>query len=75
MSSALSEKGLANLDSKALLDLWNNRTNSSDRNVLMKVLQTKGFFPKDYMKQWDKSVGAYPDYNDPEFLQRLLAKK
>ena len=75
MSSPLSEEGLSKLDNSALLNLWKNRTNFSDRNILMKVLQKKGFFPTEYMKQWDKSVGAYPDYNDPEFLQRLLAKK
>jgi len=75
MSTPLSEEGLAKLENGALLDLWKNRTNFSDRNVLMKVLQKKGFFPTVYMQQWDKSVGAYPDYNDPEFLQRLLAKK
>ena len=63
------------LDNAALLNLWNTTTNSKDRGPIVKVLQAKGLFPDEYMKQWDKSIGAYPDYNDPEFLQRLLAKK
>ena len=63
------------LDNVALLKLWNSTTNSKDRDPIVKALQAKGLFPDEYMKQWDKSVGAYPDYSDPEFLQRLLAKK
>ena len=63
------------LDDVALLKLWNSTTNSKDRDPIVKALQAKGLFPDEYMKQWDKSVGAYPDYSDPEFLQRLLAKK
>jgi hypothetical protein len=75
MSTPLPEEGLTKLGDAALLKLWNDITNSKDRDPIVKALQTRGLFPDEYMKQWDKSIGAYPDYNDPEFLQRLLAKK
>ena len=73
--TTLPEEGLVKLDNVALLNLWDTTTNSKDRDPLVRALQKKGLFPEVYMKQWDKSVGAYPDYSDPEFLQRLLAKK
>lgn len=75
MSTTLSLEGLIKQDDVTLLRLWNNTTNSKDRDPIVRALQAKGLFPDEYMKQWDKSVGAYPDYSDPEFLQRLLAKR
>ena len=71
----LSEEGLMKLEVRALLDQWNTTLNMADRDVIMKVLQKRKLFPEEYMRKWDRSIGAYPDHNDPEFLQRLLAKK
>ena len=75
MTSTLSEEGLLKLETPALLQLWNGTLNQEDREPLLRTLQKGGLYPAELMRQWDRSVGAYPDYDDPEFLQRLLAKK
>ena len=41
-------------------------------------MQEEGVFPANFMKQWEDDTGAYPsqdpDFQDPLFLQKLLAK-
>ena len=66
---------LSKLTEPELLKVWNKTINFGQRDAIMEVMKEKGYFPTEYMKDWDQSVGAYPDYDDPDFLQRLLAKK
>jgi len=75
MSTISLKDQLSKLTKPALLAIWNKTLDFTKRDTIMKVMKEKGYFPSEYMKDWDQSVGAYPDYDDPEFLQRLLAKK
>ena len=62
-----------------LLELWNTETDTAKRDILLARMQQEGLFPATFMKQWEDDTGAYPsqdpDLQDPEFLQKLLAKR
>jgi len=62
-----------------LLDLWDTETDLAKRDILLARMQEEGVFPANFMKQWEDDTGAYPsqdpDFQDPLFLQKLLAKR
>jgi len=64
-----------------LLARWNSTLETSKRDVILKELQAAHLFPADFTRQWEQDTGAYPsqspdaDYQDPLFLQKLLAKR
>jgi hypothetical protein len=45
------------------------------RDEILEELKERGLFPGNFMKQWENDTGAYPTIEDPEFLQKLLAKR
>ena len=45
------------------------------RDEILEELKKRGLFPGNFMKQWENDTGAYPTIEDPEFLQKLLAKR
>jgi hypothetical protein len=45
------------------------------RDEILEQLKERGLFPANFMKQWENDTGAYPTIDDPEFLQKLLAKR
>jgi hypothetical protein len=45
------------------------------RDEILEELKERGLFPGNFMKQWENDTGAYPTIDDPEFLQKLLAKR
>jgi Helicase conserved C-terminal domain/Type III restriction enzyme, res subunit len=79
---------LSALTDPELLKLWNNEGLNSEgadiddienlferRDKILEALKERGLFPANFMKQWENDTGAYPTIDDPEFLQKLLAKR
>ena len=65
-------QGLPNDD---LLELWDKTVNFEERDRIIVELQRRNLFPSSFMNNWESQTGAYPDIIDPEFLQKLLAKR
>ncbi len=49
--------------------------NFEERDRIVADLQRRGLYPTAYVKKWEEDTGAYPTHDDPEFLQKLLAKR
>ena len=62
------------LDSE-LLEQWEEVRDFSDRDALLKEMMKRGLFPSAAQTRWENQTGAYPDIADPEFLQKLLARR
>lgn len=58
-----------------LLELWDTESDFDERDKLVRELQRRNLFPSATMTRWEYESGAYPDVKDPEFLQKLLAKR
>ena len=58
-----------------LLEAWNTTTLLAKRNQIIEILQKRNLFPSRAFTEWEYESGAYPDTIDPEFLQKLLAKR
>jgi hypothetical protein len=58
-----------------MLDLWDTVSDFSMRDRIIKELQRRDLFPSAALTKWEYETGAYPDTRDPEFLQKLLAKR
>jgi hypothetical protein len=58
-----------------LIELWDTTSDFSERDKILKELQRRDLFPSSGMSKWEYNTGAYPDTRDPEFLQKLLAKR
>ena len=56
-------------------ELWDNTIDFDQRDLIIKELQRRNLFPSSSIARWEKETGAYPDTRDPEFLQKLLAKR
>jgi hypothetical protein len=63
------------LPDEELLEAWTTTVEEEPRNALLQVLQKKGLFPSSFIESWEHDTGAYPEYDDPRFLQKLLAKR
>jgi hypothetical protein len=55
--------------------MWDTEADFDERDKLIKELQRRNLFPSAAMSRWEYESGAYPDVKDPEFLQKLLAKR
>lgn len=58
-----------------LENMWNTESNFEMRDRILKELQRRDLFPSNALGKWEYETGAYPDNRDPEFLQKLLAKR
>jgi hypothetical protein len=73
--AAAAADGFAAMPDAELLVAWDRETDFRRRDELLKALLERNLFPADYVKGWETSTGAYPSQEDPEFLQKLLAKR
>jgi hypothetical protein len=48
---------------------------SQVRDDLVYEMQSRKLYPSEEMNRWEAETGAYPSQGDPEFLQKLLAKR
>jgi hypothetical protein len=60
---------------RELIELWDTTVNFEERDIIVKELQRRNLFPSASLSKWEYETGAYPDTKDPEFLQKLLAKR
>ena len=77
VSTTLSNNG-SNLDAitdPEIIELWETVTDFKQRDMILSELQRRDLFPSAGLSQWEYETGAYPDVRDPEFLQKLLAKR
>jgi hypothetical protein len=58
-----------------LQNLWDTSIDFEERDNILIELKKRDLFPSDALKKWEYETGAYPDIIDPEFLQKLLAKR
>jgi hypothetical protein len=58
-----------------LIELWDTTIDFAERDRILKELQRRDLFPSSALSKWEYESGAYPDTRDPEFLQKLLAKR
>jgi len=68
-------EALEALTDEELLDRWDTTVEDAPRSAILQVLQQKGLFPSSFIDSWENDTGAYPEYDDPRFLQKLLAKR
>ena len=65
-------EGITNAE---LENMWDTESNFEMRDRILKELQRRNLFPSNALGKWEYETGAYPDNRDPEFLQKLLAKR
>ena len=68
----------SNLDAitdNEMIELWETTADFVKRDIILKELQRRNLFPSAALSKWEYETGAYPDIRDPEFLQKLLAKR
>jgi hypothetical protein len=58
-----------------LIELWDTTVDFAERDIILAELQKRKLFPSAALSTWEYETGAYPDNRDPEFLQKLLAKR
>ena len=57
------------------MQVWEDETDFTQRDYIIAELKRRNLFPTNEVNAWNKQTGAYPDIIDPEFLQKLLAKR
>jgi len=76
--SVASNANASNLDAitdSEMIELWESTSDFKQRDIILKELQRRNLFPSAALSKWEYETGAYPDIKDPEFLQKLLAKR
>ena len=69
-----------------VLDAWDEETDMERRDVILEELKRRKLFPSKYEYMYEMTTGAYPDSaiykergqyyaRDPEFLQKLMARR
>jgi len=58
-----------------LLERWESTVDFEERDSIIAALKERDLFPTVGMTRWEMETGAYPLQDDPEFLQKLLAKR
>lgn len=58
-----------------LLSVWNSTLDMKERDRIIEVMKERNLFPSTAMTEWEAETGAYPLFEDPQFLQKLLAKR
>lgn len=66
---------IGSLRDDQLLREWDTTLEFIRRDEIVEELKKRELFPKLAMAQWEAETGAYPLFEDPEFLQKLLAKR
>ena len=66
---------LCQITDPEIIELWETVTDFKQRDMILSELQRRDLFPSAGLSQWEYETGAYPDVRDPEFLQKLLAKR
>lgn len=56
-----------------LIEKWDAL--SEARDEIVGELQRRNLYPSTAANKWEMETGAYPSQDDPEFLQKLLAKR
>jgi len=74
-SSAESVSNFEGVTDSELEELWDTTADFTERDKILKELQRRDLFPSKALGRWEYETGAYPDIVDPEFLQKLLAKR
>ena len=72
------EAGIEEESDEDLLSAWtldDDVFESLNSQGIFKETRNRGLFPAEFVKTWEEETGAYPDINDPEFLQKLLSKR
>ena len=67
--------GLDTIPDAEILELWETTIDFDERDIILLELQKRNLFPSAGLSKWEDETGAYPDIRDPEFLQKLLAKR
>ena len=76
----------AGLSDKEVLDIWDTETNMERRGFILEELQSRRLFPNTHEYLYELETGVYPDSDiykqrgqffarDPEFLQKLMARR
>lgn len=65
----------AGLTDAELMELWEDSVDFEERDRIVAALKERKLFPSEGMTRWEMETGAYPLQDDPEFLQKLLAKR
>ncbi len=68
-------RDFGSLTDNELLSLWDTTLDFAERDTIVAELKRRDLFPSEGLKKWEYETGAYPDVVDPEFLQKLLAKR
>lgn len=66
---------LVALPDEELLTLWDTTVDFTERDRILEELKRRELFPRRQMTEWEAETGSYPLFGDPEFLQKLLAKR
>lgn len=77
---------LASVSQKQLLDLWEEEIKFDQRDKILSELKRRNLFPSVHEYMYEMTTGAYPDASltkergqfyarDPEFLQKLMARR
>lgn len=75
VSTVASVSNFEGVTDPELLEMWDTEADFDERDKLVRELQRRNLFPSAAMTRWEYESGAYPDVKDPEFLQKLLAKR
>jgi hypothetical protein len=74
-SKNIVNSSMQSLTNDEVLELWDSTVDFVERDKIVAELQRRDLFPSNAMAKWEYESGAYPDIRDPEFLQKLLAKR
>ena len=66
---------LVALPDEELLTQWDTTVDFTERDRILEELKRRELFPRRQMTEWEAETGSYPLFGDPEFLQKLLAKR
>jgi hypothetical protein len=62
-----------------LVALWDSIIDPVERDRLIVAMKERNLFPSEHIwawqTDWENTTGAYPDIRDPEFLQKLMARR
>lgn len=66
-------RDFSGLTGEELKEQWNLLVTA--RDDILQELQKRDLYPTTEMTKWELESGSYPSQDDPEFLQKLLAKR
>ncbi len=66
---------MESLTDDELMTMWDMETDIDKRDQLIKIMQDRELFPAKSQKRWENISGAYPVFDDPQFLYKLLERR